>query len=140
MYPTKLCLGLTMRCPPTTLTVLPKQLTPPPLSQPKSPVKVKAALSRSLRDCRSTSPRCCHPCESAYGWVFPVRRYPGRSYSSNRHPAVRAVVDLPPEPGFLLNLPYDCQPLMNHGSIFNFAVGNTCRRTPLKNHGVFDDT
>jgi hypothetical protein len=45
-----------------------------------------------------------------------------------------------PKPGTLLNLPYDCQPLTIHGSIFSFSVGKTWMRTPLNNHGVFDET
>ena len=46
----------------------------------------------------------------------------------------------PPRPGAWLNLPYDCQPLMIHGSIFSLSLGKIWMRTPLKNHGVFDDT
>ena len=37
-------------------------------------------------------------------------------------------------------LPYDCHPLISHGSIFSLFVGNHWMRRPLKNHGVFDDT
>ena len=46
----------------------------------------------------------------------------------------------PPSPGLWFADPYDCHPLMNHGSIFKCAVGKICTRTPSKNHGVFDDT
>jgi hypothetical protein len=46
----------------------------------------------------------------------------------------------PPVPRSLLNRPYDCHPFTSHGSIFSLSVGKICRRTPLKNHGVFDDT
>ena len=37
-------------------------------------------------------------------------------------------------------MPYDCQPLMIHGSIFSLSVGNHWMRMPLKNQGVFDET
>jgi len=40
----------------------------------------------------------------------------------------------------LLNRPYDCQPSISHGSIFSLSLVYTWIRTPLKNHGVFDET
>src|SRR6266436_5223723 len=45
-----------------------------------------------------------------------------------------------PMPGRLLNRPYDCQPFVNHGSILRCSVGKICTRTPVKNHGVFEET
>ncbi len=38
-----------------------------------------------------------------------------------------------------MNLPYDCQPLMSHGSIFSLSLVKICVRMPLKNHGVLSD-
>ena len=37
-------------------------------------------------------------------------------------------------------MPYDCQPLMIHGSILSLSLGKVWIRMPLKNHGVLDDT
>jgi hypothetical protein len=34
----------------------------------------------------------------------------------------------PPKPGISLNLAYDCQPLMTHGSILNVSVGKIPER------------
>ena len=45
-----------------------------------------------------------------------------------------------PTPGASLNMPYDCQPLMSHGSILSLSLGKIWMRMPLKNHGVLDDT
>jgi hypothetical protein len=49
----------------------------------------------------------------------------------------RAVGDLQAEPGISLKVPYDCQPLMIHGSILSLSVGKYWMRMPLKNQGVF---
>src|SRR5262252_8280260 len=46
----------------------------------------------------------------------------------------------PPPPGASLKRPYDCQPLISHGSILSLSDGKIWTRTPLKNQGVFDDT
>ena len=45
-----------------------------------------------------------------------------------------------PRPGVELNMPYDCQPLISQYSILSFCVGKVWMRTPLKNHGVFEET
>jgi len=46
----------------------------------------------------------------------------------------------PPTPFLELAEPYDCHPLMSHGSIFKCGVGKICTRRPSKNQGVFEET
>ena len=36
-------------------------------------------------------------------------------------------------------MPYDCQPLMSHGSILSLSLVKIWARMPLKNHGVLSD-
>src|SRR6266436_4021086 len=58
----------------------------------------------------------------------------------DRKPSIRPPRSCNPNPGRPLNRPYDCHPLVNQGSIFRCSVGKICTRTPLKNHGVFEET
>src|SRR5215510_11915583 len=131
MKPRKYCAGLSP----------PVHDTAPPLSQPASTVRVEAIrviqlLGFSNHLCwiessvwkrwRSGSPRTSVP--SAYWLKIRIVLASGVQRT------------WPPMPGQELNRPYDCQPLISHGSIFRRSEGNHCSRTPLKNHGVFDDT
>src|SRR6266853_2521099 len=134
MYPRKLCLG--------PFAELPAQLTPPPCSHPISPVSENAILSSPLFS--GLSKYLISMLSSLW-----YRTRPGLPRASSpsmywlprteSHPFGRQRI-WTPMPGRLLNRPYDCQPFVNQGSIFRCSVGKICTRTPLKNHGVFEET
>src|SRR5208283_5330705 len=134
MKPRKLCFF-------TPFLPLPKQATPLPLSHPASIVTETADLSRKLSGAsRYFTSMLSSVCQRVRVGAPSVSRpipywFPRiESQPFGRHRIC------PPRPGRLLNCPYDCQPLINHGSIFSFFVGKICTRTPLKNHGVFEET
>src|SRR4030095_297454 len=116
------------------------QSTPPPNSHPASTVTVNAALLR--KDFGSSRYftwmlssvwirlRSGMPSVSAPKYWFAV---------SESHPFGRHAT-WSPMPGVLLNFPRASQPFTIHGSIFSLSLVKIWIRTPLKNHGVFEDT
>src|SRR5262245_27691574 len=114
--------------------------TPPPDSPPASSVTENAALSsREPGRSRYLIEKLSSVC-SRRRFEFPNVSLPMYWFSTTETEPFGRHRTWPPPPRLRLKRPYDCQPFTSQGSILSLSVGKICAGTPLKNHGVFDDT